>query len=86
MAMATWMEIRCDVRAERIGHDGRCFSEVNEGPMAMAGSTHAEVISALKMLANDAIKSGWKRTRDGWACPYCAAADLVQTSSGKIGL
>lgn len=75
--MGTWIEFRCENRSEASA-DGaswpgkRCWSHDNEGPMDMALDTRASVVETLQGMERHAIASGWKKTRDGWICPFCA--------------
>jgi hypothetical protein len=71
-----WMEFRCENRTnperpqERFGP--RCWSDTNYGPMdGTAVDTQADVLATLKGLCADAVKSGWRRRKDGWTCPDC---------------
>lgn len=78
--MGTWIEIRCENRSEpsaegrgiKVGD--RCYSHDNSGPMDMASDTRASVAETLRFLNEDARESGWKKTREGWICPFCVMA------------
>lgn len=65
--MCTWIELRCDKR----GENQKCMSNQNTGPMELSGDARAEINATLKMIADEARKSGWKKTKDGWVCPRC---------------
>lgn len=75
--MGTWIEYRCENRTEpsaegpgiKIGD--RCLSSDNAGPMAMADDTRASVLEVIRELDEEALESGWKKTRSGWICPFC---------------
>jgi len=75
--MGTWIEIRCENRSESsaegrgINVGDRCYSHDNAGPMDMANDTRASVAETLRVLDEDAKSSGWKKTREGWICPFC---------------
>lgn len=64
--MAVWLELRCDVRGRR------CYSDMNNGPMALAKHSRAKVSLVLRNLETEACLDGWKRTREGLVCPVCA--------------
>lgn len=69
--MSVWMELRCE-RRTRAGTG--CWSNVNAGPMEMAADDQRSVIAVTRLLFAEARAGGWKRTKDGWVCPNCAAA------------
>lgn len=78
--MGTWIEIRCENRSNsnsegrglKVGD--RCYSHDNAGPMEMANDTRTSVTETLKSLDEDARSDGWKKTREGWICPFCVQA------------
>lgn len=68
--MGTWIEIRCEKRA---GNGKKCCcSDVNTGPMGMADDTFVSVRQLLTELSDVAVRTGWKKTSNGWVCPNCA--------------
>jgi hypothetical protein len=87
--MSTWMELRCEMRTDLPPQErfspGRCWSHDNAGPMGMAHDSAASVARVFASLGRDAVKAGWKRTRDGWVCPGCiiTAATLPTPRSTK---
>lgn len=76
--MATWIEFRCENRTEpssegrglKVGD--RCLSHDNAGPMEMAGDTKASILDTVRELEAEARKDGWKKTREGWVCPFAS--------------
>lgn len=78
--MATWIEIRCENRTDpssegrglKVGD--RCLSHDNSGPMDMAGDTRASILDTVRELEAEARNDGWKKTREGWVCPFCVKA------------
>ncbi|MFJ7794363.1 hypothetical protein [Pseudomonas sp. NPDC096950] len=82
--MATWIEYRCENRFNKSSGDSlpeneRCYSHDNRGPMEMAEDTRASVIETLQQLDDEARSGGWKKTREGWLCPFCVEA--IKTTS-----
>lgn len=74
--MGTWIELRCENRGTKTaeGPEGRrCWSDDNSGPMGMAIDNRSSLIETMQQLEEDARDLGWKKTREGWVCPYCAA-------------
>jgi len=73
--MGIWIEFRCDNAgaASAYGVAGQCLSHNNEGPSAMSGHTQAALLETMRKLEKTAKKTGWKKTRAGWQCPFCAA-------------
>jgi hypothetical protein len=69
--MPTWMEIRCEAQKEPKSYNDRCWSYDNNGPHGMASDNQASVLSTLRSLNEQAKKSGWQRTQEGWVCPHC---------------
>jgi hypothetical protein len=64
--MAFWIELRCDVR-----RDG-CYSNQNNGPTKLAGSTRQAVKAAISQVEQDALLQMWRHHHLlGWACPSC---------------
>jgi hypothetical protein len=77
--MAIWIEYRCENRfnessGDRLPEHKRCFSHDNTGPMEMADDTRASVVETLQILDEEARRSGWKKKREGWICPFCVEA------------
>lgn len=78
--MATWIELRCENRAypssegRGLNVGDRCLSHDNAGPMEMAGDTRANILETVRELEAEARKDGWKKTREGWVCPFCVKA------------
>lgn len=72
--MGIWIEFRCDNAgaASAYGVAGQCLSHNNEGPSAMSGHTQAALLETMRKLEKTAKKTGWKKTRTGWLCPFCA--------------
>ena len=75
--MGTWIEYRCENRLESSA-DGpgikvgdRCFSDDNAGPKDLADDTRASVLEVIRELDEEALNSGWMKTRSGWICPFC---------------
>lgn len=79
--MAIWIEYRCENMTESSAngdHRRRCESLDNNGPMGMtAKDTREAVAVTLRSLDESAQDLGWKKTRDGWVCAFCA---------GQLGL
>jgi hypothetical protein len=72
--MATWLELRCENRSTKSadGPEGRrCWSDDNIGPMEMASDNRESLLETVRQIEQDARAMGWKKTRDGWVCPYC---------------
>ena len=71
--MGIWIELRCEERKNPSGfsQSERCYSSINSGPMGMAGDTRNKVLNLLEQLYNEARKSGWKKKKNGWVCPFC---------------
>lgn len=76
--MGIWIEYHCENRLNksaeglpRVGH--RCLSHDDAGPMDMAADTSASLAQALRLLDEEALSNGWKKTSNGWICPYCLA-------------
>lgn len=77
--MSTWIEFRCENRTEpsaegpglKVGD--RCLPNDNAGPMAMALDTRASILGVLSELDAEARQEGWKKTREGWICPFCVS-------------
>jgi hypothetical protein len=42
--------------------------------MEMAGDTKASILDTVRELEAEARKDGWKKTREGWVCPFCVKA------------
>lgn len=80
--MGIWIELRCEGRGdnprggEEVRSGSRCLSHANAGPMGLARDTRESALATIKLLENEARTSGWKRTRNGWACPHCAKVRL----------
>ncbi|MNJ50795.1 hypothetical protein D3C77_460820 [compost metagenome] len=77
--MGIWIEYRCENRTEESSGDSlpemeRCWSHDNRGPMEMASDNRAGVVAVLKALDEEARHLGWKKTREGWICPFCVNA------------
>ncbi|MDZ5605195.1 hypothetical protein SJI00_20700 [Pseudomonas sp. RP23018S] len=74
--MAIWIEYRCENMNEPSAegsHIRRCESLDNSGPMGMtAKDTREAVAVTLRILDEDAVNYGWKRTPAGWVCAFCA--------------
>ncbi|CRN65986.1 hypothetical protein SAMN05216576_107245 [Ectopseudomonas chengduensis] len=74
--MATWIEIRCENRGkvseEEAAPTKRCYSSDNIGPMDMAEDNRASLLETMRFLEKDARDDGWKKTKEGWVCPFCA--------------
>lgn len=79
--MGIWIEYRCENLSEPSAegnHLRRCASLDNSGPMRMtATDTRAAVLDALQELDAEAHRIGWKKSRTGWVCAFCA---------GQLGL
>lgn len=81
--MGTWIEYRCENRAEKSADDAehvgsRCYSHTNDGPMEMANDNRADISKTLTLLDSIAKDDGWKKTKEGWICPYCVAAMKIE--------
>ena len=50
----------------------RCYSLDNIGPMDMAEDNRASLLETMRFLEQEARGDGWKKTKDGWVCPFCA--------------
>lgn len=74
--MATWIEIRCENRGKASGEEAaptkRCYSDDNIGPMQMAEDNRASLLETMRFMEKDAQDDGWKKTKEGWVCPFCA--------------
>lgn len=68
--MSWWLELHCDAGGIG-GHFPDCASFKHDHPMA--GSSNLENLK--KHLSSSAKEIGWKKTRQGWVCPKCAAAE-----------
>jgi hypothetical protein len=72
--MSWWIELHCDVLAEwpddqKGFHSyNHCFSNNGDSPGLLAANTSG----ALKHLRARAKAAGWKKIKEGWACPRCA--------------
>lgn len=66
--MAFWMELRCDV------HGRGCYSDQNNGPMALSKHTMVAVNRNRMALEREALRDGWTRVPIGFACPVCSEA------------
>lgn len=80
--MGIWIEFRCENRVnpsswgeKRTGK--QCESHDNNGPMELAGDTQESVRRTVHYLTEDALKAGWRRTRYGWICKFCASQPTV---------
>jgi hypothetical protein len=69
--MSTWIEMRCEDRGTTASRKRGCLSDVNDGPMGMAGDTQDSVLQTLRSLHAKATEQGWKRMQQGWVCPRC---------------
>lgn len=72
--MAFWMELHCDLRREGYlpgTFNERCLTLSNSHPGVLVDSHAAGVRTGQRLLAQEAKARGWKRTRQGWACPGC---------------
>ena len=69
--MAAWIEIRCEDSGPG-GYGDRCWSDDNVGPMQMSSDDNASIMQTVADLRKEAKASGWKRTKAGWICPFCA--------------
>lgn len=75
--MATWLELRCEMREETFAdgdYDGRCWSHDNRGPMDMADDNRASLLETIRAMEEAGRSIGWKKTREGWVCPFCVSA------------
>lgn len=77
--MGIWIEYRCENRTndssgESLREMHRCWSHDNRGPMDMAEDNRARVAEVLTALDDEARSLGWKKTREGWICPFCVNA------------
>ncbi len=75
--MGIWIEFRCEDRTEEWANgrpNHRCWSNDNAGPMDMASDNMQSIRETVSALSDDARRSGWKKTRNGWICPHCAKA------------
>lgn len=82
--MGFWMELRCESRTDAVLDTDpaqQCWSHVNQGPMQEASDSQASVLSAYRDLAAEARSTGWKRTRQGWICPFCAKVTATRDSA-----
>ena len=73
--MGIWLEFRCENRSNPSASGNlsdRCQSHDNSGPTEMAYETREGVLDALRCLGDEARHVGWKRTRYGWICAFCA--------------
>jgi hypothetical protein len=81
--MATWIEFRCENRDNPSAHatpknwGERCDSHDNNGPMEMSNDNQKSIIATVQYLEREAKKSGWKKTKYGWICKYCAGRPTV---------
>lgn len=78
--MATWIEFRCENRTEPssegrgINVGDRCLSHDNVGPMDTANDSRVSILETIRFLEKEARDGGWKKTREGWICPFCVKA------------
>jgi len=81
--MSTWIELRCAKRSTAPWEPvkgKRCFSHDNNGPMGMTKDSQASVIALTKNLYEEAKKTQWTKTREGWICPFCSQATLIDSA------
>ena len=65
--MCTFIELRCNRRND----NPDCHSNENDDPMELSGDSLEDIRETLKLIAQDARASGWKKLREGWVCPRC---------------
>lgn len=68
--MAIWIELRCE---DRGGDNPDCDSDSNNDPGGLANDNQQSALYILGRVAKEAKACGWKKTKDGWICPKCAA-------------
>lgn len=76
--MGIWIEFRCENRTNESSRglgllNQQCESRENAGPMDMAKDTQESVLKTLQLLSKEAAELGWKKTKYGWICAFCAA-------------
>ncbi len=69
--MSIWLEIHCDVK-NAPSMTGRCANHDNDNPGLMITGG---VTRGYKVLKKMALQKGWKFSRVGWSCPYCATME-----------
>ena len=81
--MGIWIEFRCELRVVSAGEtEGkRCWSQDNTGPMGLSSDDQKSVLWNLRELGREAKAAGWRRTKEGWICPYCASTNGSATVS-----
>lgn len=78
--MGTWIELRCEKSSEKCAegdHLGRCWSHDNNGPMGMAEDNRASLHKKIREIEANGRSSGWKKTKEGWVCPFCVEASRL---------
>lgn len=67
--MGTFVELRCENHTEQC-----CKAGIQMGRLAF--DTQAGVLLTLNIVEANARKNGWRKTRQGWLCAYCATSTL----------
>ena len=83
--MSLWIELHCDIRdMSRTTATGElaCWTHSNANEGLLTESTGNDARAAATLLAKRARAKGWRRTRNGWACPACAKTPQAKSGGG----
>ena len=79
--MSLRIELLCELRNPGIRYGTSTFCAGSRPPVVVEAL--AALMESVESLQREARQAGWRITGDGWACPTCARARMVDQGTPR---